>query len=117
MQNSEVLLVLTTLPPEADADAFARAMIEAGLAACVTKMAAATSIYKWQGQVESATEVPLLIKTTADAYPALERWLNDRHPYDLPEVIALPVSRGLPGYLDWVVQSTGGQAFDKTGSA
>ena len=107
---------MTTLPPEADADTLARAMVQAGLAACVTKMAAATSIYKWQGQIESATEVPLLIKTTADAYPALERWLKDRHPYDLPEIIALPVSRGLPGYLEWVTQCVGGQTSDQTRS-
>lgn len=107
---------MTTLPPEADADTLARTMVQAGLAACVTKMAAATSIYKWQGQIESATEVPLLIKTTADAYPALERWLQERHPYDLPEIIALPVSRGLPGYLEWVTQCVGGQTSDQTRS-
>jgi periplasmic divalent cation tolerance protein len=64
------------------------------------------SIYRWQGRVESATEIPLIIKSTATSYPALEALIRERHPYDVPEIIALPVTQGLPAYLNWVEAQT-----------
>jgi len=72
----------------------------------VNIMAECTSIYRWQGKIEFADEIPLLIKTTRLNYPKLESLLRSKHPYELPEIIALSVSAGLPEYLNWVVQET-----------
>ncbi len=106
MSENEALLVLTNLPDRAAAVRVADALIAEGLAACVNVLAECTSIYRWGGKVEHASEVPLLIKTTRAAYPGLENALRRLHPYELPEVIALPVSAGLPEYLNWVAQET-----------
>lgn len=102
----EILLVLTNCPDEATANAIALAVVEARLAACVNILPRVQSLYRWQGAVESAAEIPLLIKSTAANYPALEAAIRQRHPYDLPEIIALPVARGLPDYLNWVATET-----------
>lgn len=102
----ETLLVLTNCPDEETANAIALAVVEAGLAACVNILPRAQSIYRWQGKVESATEIPLLIKSTAALYPALQAAIAQRHPYDVPEIIALPITRGLPAYLNWVAAET-----------
>ncbi len=100
------LLVLTNCPDEESANAIALALVEARLAACVNILPRVQSIYRWQGAVESATEIPLFIKSTATNYPALEAAIRDRHPYQLPEIIALPIERGLPAYLDWIATET-----------
>ena len=102
----ETLLVLTNCPDEKTANAIALAVVEAGLAACVNILPRVQSIYRWQGQVESATEIPLLIKSTTARYPALQAAIAQRHPYDVPEIIALPITRGLPAYLNWVAAET-----------
>jgi len=102
----EPLLVITNCPDEETANAIALALIEAKLAACVNILPRVQSIYRWQGVVESATEVPLLIKATADNYPALEAAIRQRHPYELPEIIALPITQGLPAYLNWLAAET-----------
>lgn len=103
---SEVLLVVTTLPDRATAERIAEALVTARVAACVNVLAECTSVYRWQEKIERAGEVPLLIKTTRDAYAQLETTLRGMHPYDVPEIIALPVTAGLPSYLDWVSQET-----------
>lgn len=103
---TDVLLVLTTLPDTATAQGIARSLVESGHAACVSIGAPVRSIYTWQGAIEEADEVPLAIKTTVAAYDALESALRAQHPYDLPEIIALPVDRGLPAYLQWVGDMT-----------
>lgn len=100
------LLVLTNLPDAASADALAAALIEARLAACVNILAPCRSVYRWNGAVEQASEVPMLIKTTEDRYAALEAAIRTQHPYELPEIIALPITRGLPDYLAWVDTET-----------
>jgi len=100
------LLVLTNCPDEESANAIALALVEARLAACVNILPRVQSIYLWQGAVESATEIPLLIKSHASNYPALEAAIRDRHPYQVPEIIALPVESGLPAYLDWIATET-----------
>ncbi len=102
----DVLLVLTNLPDEASARRLADALLENHAAACVNILAACTSVYRWQGKVEIADEVPLLIKTTRAAYSRLEKLVRELHPYELPEIIAVPVETGLPGYLQWVAQET-----------
>jgi periplasmic divalent cation tolerance protein len=100
------LLVLTNLPDAASARTLAAALIEARLAACVNILAPCQSVYRWQGRVEEASEVPLLIKTTTDRYAALETAIRAQHPYELPEIVAVSIEHGLPGYLAWVAAET-----------
>jgi len=104
--DNEVLLVMTSLPDQAAAQELARTLIERRLAACVSVLAQCTSLYRWRGVVEDATEVPVLIKTTAGRYAELESALRILHPYELPEIVAVPVARGLPAYLEWVAAET-----------
>ena len=101
-----VLLVLTNLPDAESAQALARQLIDGRHAACVNLLAPATSVYRWEGAVETATEVPALIKCTEGGYAALEAAIRKHHPYELPEIIAVPVTQGLPAYLDWVRTET-----------
>ena len=100
------LLVLTNCPDEESANAIALALVEERLAACVNILPRVQSVYRFQGAVESATEIPLIIKSTSAAYPALEARIREFHPYALPEIIALPVDGGLPAYLNWVAGET-----------
>ena len=101
------LLVLTNLPDRAAAERLADALIEKRVAACVNILAPCRSVYRWKGEVQHDEEHPMLIKTTAERYPALEAAIRAGHPYELPEIIAVPVERGLPPYLDWVAAETG----------
>ncbi len=103
---SDILLVLTNLPDAEAAGQLARRLIEERAAACVNQLAPCTSTYRWEGRIETASEVPLLIKTTRDAWPRLEQLIRATHPYELPEIIAVPVTTGLPAYLDWVGRET-----------
>jgi periplasmic divalent cation tolerance protein len=102
----EVLVVFTTLPDDAAARDLARALVESRTAACVNVLSSCRSVYRWQGAVESADEIPVIIKTTRGRYPDLERELRSRHPYELPELVAVPAVAGLSGYLDWVREAT-----------
>jgi periplasmic divalent cation tolerance protein len=109
-----VLLVLTNCPDEQVAQRIRRQLVESRLAACVNQLSPVASTYRWQGAIEEAVEIPLLIKTTRAAYPALEAALRRLHPYDVPEIVAVPVERGLPDYLDWVNQETAGTGDPQT---
>ena len=100
------LLVLTNLPERAAAERLAGLLVEKRLAACVNILAPCRSVYRWQGAVRHDEEHPMLIKTTAERYPALEQELRAGHPYELPEIIAVPIERGLPAYLQWVAAET-----------
>jgi len=102
----ETLIVITNCPDEETANAIALAVVEEQLAACVNILPRVQSIYRWQGSVESAAEIPLLIKATTRNYPALEARIKTLHPYEVPEIIALPIARGLPAYLNWVAAET-----------
>lgn len=104
--HRQTLLVLTNLPDQASAQALATTLVTERLAACVNLLAPCRSIYRWQGAIESAEEVPMLIKTTSERYAALEAAIRARHPYELPEIIAVPVDQGLPEYLAWVATET-----------
>lgn len=106
MESAESLLVFTTLPDTASAQALAEHLVGARVAACVSVQSPCRSVYRWQGQVERADEVPLLIKTTASRYAALEAEIRARHPYAVPEIVALPIQRGLPAYLAWLATET-----------
>ena len=103
---SDILLVITNLPDTASAERLARQVIEARAAACVNQLASCTSTYRWQDQIETSCEVPLLIKTTSAAYPRLEALIRAAHPFELPEIIAVPATTGLPAYLSWVAQES-----------
>ncbi len=102
----EPLLILTNLPDVASAEKLAHALIESRAAACVYVLTACRSIYRWQGAVETANEIPLLIKTTAANYPRVEEIVRAQHPYAVPELIAIPITHGLPAYLDWLAAET-----------
>ncbi len=103
---TNVVLVLTTLPADhADAAAFAGALIEEHLAACVNVLPVMTSIYRWKGTLEQNREQQLIIKTTADRIVALEAKIRAMHPYDLPELLVIPVRAGSAEYLAWVQES------------
>lgn len=99
---SAVVQVTTTLDTRDGAERLAAAIVEARLAACAQVLGPITSTYRWQGAVETASEWLVLIKTTSDALPALEARLRADHPYEVPEIIAVPVVAGLGAYLEWV---------------
>jgi len=100
------LIVTTTLPDAASAQKLAALLIERRLSACVNILAPCQSMYRWQGRVKQTTEVPLLIKSTTAAYTALEACIRAEHPYELPEIVAIPIEHGLPEYLTWVAAET-----------
>ena len=102
----EPILVFANAPDEATAQRIARALVEQRLAACVSQFAPAVSTYRWRGAIETASEIPLLIKTEAARYPEVEAAIRRLHPYELPEIIAVPIEAGLQGYLTWIAAET-----------
>ncbi|MCQ6553711.1 divalent-cation tolerance protein CutA [Streptomyces sp. C10-9-1] len=101
------LLTVTTTTDSADkAQSLARGAVDARLAACAQISAPVTSVYRWQGVPETATEWQVLFKTTADRYDALEAHLTEAHDYDTPEIIATPVVRASAAYTDWTRSQT-----------
>lgn len=104
-----VRLVLTTCPDEATARSIALALVDDRLAACGNVVPGLTSIYRWMGSIETDAEVLLLLKTTVDRLPELSDRLAELHPYEVPELLAIEIPAGAPGYLRWVVEETGGE--------
>lgn len=104
--TSPILLVHCTCPDETTAAALAETLVRERLAACVNQLSGVRSRYLWQGEIHQDDETLLLIKTTGDRFAALASRLRALHPYDLPEILAVPVTHGLPDYLDWVRQCT-----------
>ena len=96
------ILVLTSLPDHEGALALARSLVKGRLAACVNVGAPVESMYHWRGEIETAREVPVVIKTRRALYNEVEAAIVAVHPYELPEVIAVPLIHGLAGYLDWI---------------
>ncbi|MFC7246846.1 divalent-cation tolerance protein CutA [Catellatospora aurea] len=107
MGDAKYVQVVTTLDDRDAALALARSAVEARVAACAQLGGPIRSVYRWQGAIEEAEEFPLVFKTTTAGYPALERHILDRHPYDTPEIVCTPVLTGNPAYLDWVTAETG----------
>ena len=101
-----LLVVLCTFPDRETAQRIATALVDQRLAACVNLVPGVQSIYRWQGKVESAEEVLAVMKTTVEVYPQLEAKLKELHPYDVPEIVALPVERVQEGYAKWVEEMT-----------
>ncbi|TDJ44270.1 MAG: divalent-cation tolerance protein CutA [Gammaproteobacteria bacterium] len=104
--SSETLMLYCTCPDEQVAESISTHIVEHGLAACVNRIPGLTSVYKWEGEMKSGTEVLLLIKTTSDRCEALTAELLNIHPYELPEIIAVPVIAGHQPYLDWIKDCT-----------
>jgi periplasmic divalent cation tolerance protein len=102
MKPHDYQLVLTTCPDMDTAERLARALVQERLAACVNILPVAKSIYLWKGQIESAAEQLLIIKSMARAFRAIRKRILELHPYELPEVIAVPIADGLPDYLAWI---------------
>jgi periplasmic divalent cation tolerance protein len=98
----DVLVVLCTVPTQHQAQALAERLVSEHCAACVTILGPSVSVYRWQGAIETASEYMLIIKTPAERYGELEQFIRNNHPYKVPEIIALPVERGLESYLEWV---------------
>jgi len=103
--NPEIWLVYCTCPEDATAAGLAERLVSERLAACANRIPAMSSTYRWQNKVQTDSEVQLILKTTATCYPALERRIRELHPYELPEIIAVPVQAGRAGYMAWVQQS------------
>ena len=95
-------IVLCTCPDKDTAESISYLLIENNLAACVNIFPHITSIYRWQHEIERAEEWLLIIKTRQDAYLKLESMIKTHHPYQIPEIIAVPVTHGLPEYLHWI---------------
>lgn len=102
----DAIVVITNLPDRAAALKLAQALVSNRLAACVNVLAECTSVYRWKGELESAVEIPVMIKTRADRYAEVEAAIRSLHPYELPEIVAVPVVRGFDEYLDWVAGET-----------
>lgn len=103
---ADALLVLTTVADRAAGLALARALLERRLAACVNVGASVDSLYHWRGRIETAQEVPLVIKTRASLYPKVEAAIRELHDYELPEILAIPVSAAHAGYIGWIEAET-----------
>ncbi|OZI33616.1 divalent-cation tolerance protein CutA [Bordetella genomosp. 5] len=112
LRDDDVVLIISNAPDMLLAKRIAHELVEDGLAACVNLGAPALSIYRWQGQVEGAEEVPLSIKTTYGAHHAVVQALARLHPYDVPEIIVVPVIGGIASYLDWVREQTAAPGAD-----
>ncbi len=101
-----VLLVMTNMPDAASAERLARSLVEARLAACVNCLPGVRSVYHWQGKIEQAEETTLLIKTVQGRYAELEAAIRQAHPYQVPEIIAMPPTAGWPPYMAWIADET-----------
>jgi periplasmic divalent cation tolerance protein len=100
------ILIFTNVPDEATAQTIAQRLVEDRLAACVNILPEVHSVYRWQGQIEQAPEITLIIKTLQSRYDEVEAAIYTLHPYDVPEVIAVPIDQGLPAYLNWIATET-----------
>lgn len=105
--NPSPLLIFCTCPDQTTAERIAETVVRERLAACVNLVPGLTSIYRWEGQIQRDTELLLLVKTRAAVYPLLEARIRELHPYQVPEIIALPIQTGSATYLDWIADNTG----------
>ena len=105
--TGELLLVLTTMPDAASAEQLARSLVEEQLIACANLVPGLLSVFRWKGEIQAENEVLLLIKTRRALLGRLGSRLTDLHPYDVPEMLALPVEAGLEAYCRWVADETG----------
>ena len=102
----QAIVIMTNAPDVSVASAIARHLVECKLAACVNIAPGVKSIYRWQGVIEESNEIMLIIKSTQARYIELEAAIRMLHPYQVPEIIVLPITGGFPPYLDWIAQET-----------
>jgi periplasmic divalent cation tolerance protein len=100
------LVVFTNLPDRAAAEKLAETLVEQRVAACVNILGPCRSVYRWNDGLQKDDEHLMLIKTSRARYATLEAAIRAAHPYELPEIVAVPIERGLPAYLDWVATET-----------
>ncbi|PBO09185.1 divalent-cation tolerance protein CutA [Aeromonas salmonicida] len=103
---TDAILVLCTCPDEASADLISEQLLNQRLAACINQLPGLTSVYRWQEQIERAREIQLIIKSRASLFELLRQCILSHHPYEVPEILALPTSQGHQPYLDWLTQET-----------
>jgi periplasmic divalent cation tolerance protein len=103
--SDRYLQVFVSVPKQEDGERIATTLVQEKLAACVQVVGPIRSVYRWQGSVEAAAEFLCLAKTAVGRFPALEQRVTELHPYEVPEVIAVPISDGNPAYLDWLSES------------
>jgi periplasmic divalent cation tolerance protein len=106
--NQSPLIVLCTCPDRATAEHIAESVVGEQLAACVNIVPGLASVYRWEGKIQHDAELLLLIKTRQTAYPPLEARIRELHPYQIPEIIVLPIQTGSAAYLDWITDNTRG---------
>lgn len=99
---TQLIVTFCTCPDKDSAENIARQLVTDGLAGCVNIIPSLTSVYRWEGEIESADECLLLIKSAPEAYQKIEAAILAAHPYDLPEIIALPSTQALPEYVKWI---------------
>ena len=100
------IIVLSNFPDYASAESLAHHVVEERLAACVNILSGCRSVYRWKGAVEAADGVPVMIKTTQARYAALEEAIRAHHPYEVPEIVTVPITGGWPQYLAWITEET-----------
>jgi periplasmic divalent cation tolerance protein len=105
-EKVKYILILSTCPGSISAKKIARDLVTEKLAACVNVVPGVQSFFSWVGKVDTANEHMMIIKTTLDLYDAVEKRLKKLHPYELPEIIAVPIKTGLAEYLDWISSNT-----------
>jgi periplasmic divalent cation tolerance protein len=103
---TELLLVMTSLPDKEAAEALAKRLVGTHLAACVQLQPGVQSIYPWEGRICEEQEIVLAAKTTAAQWPAISAFIKQNHPYDVPEIIAQPITHSDPDYARWVIAET-----------
>jgi len=104
--ENQLIVILCTVPDEATAEKLAAGLLEERLAACVNAIPGVKSFYRWQGNIETDTEIQLLIKTRVERFDELAAWISANHPYDVPEIVAIPANRVSEAYLAWAVEQT-----------
>ena len=104
--EDQLVVILCTVPDEATAEKLAKGLVEERLAACVNAIPGVKSFYRWQGKIESDTEIQLVIKTRSEHFDKLAARISENHPYDVPEIVAIPTERVSEAYLAWAVDQT-----------
>ncbi len=104
--EDQLVVVLCTVPDANTAENLAKGLVEARLAACVNAIPGVKSFYRWQGKIETDAELQLVIKTRIDRFDELAAWISANHPYEVPEIVAIPADRVSDGYFRWVVEQT-----------
>jgi periplasmic divalent cation tolerance protein len=107
--NSESIFIYTTVADERTATGLAELIVGENLAACVQIVPGVKSVYRWQGKIKRDDEMQLVIKTTSARFDAIAALLHEHHPYELPEIVAVPIVRGSEAYLDWIESETSGE--------